>query len=132
MSHRETFCGTELGPIRQVIPQHTPGMNEWCLVRLLIDHLFSLVFREEEKMGEFLFDVVVVVDQYFHENAAVEAEWASLFWFCEDVCPHDFGGAIYDFEVAVGKLVLYEEVSAFDVLCSFGAREGAVNLQTHC
>ncbi len=98
---------------------------------LLIDHLFLPIFRGEEKMGKFLFDVAVV-DWYVHENAAVKAKWASLFWFCDNVCPHDFGGAIYDFEVAVIKLVLYEEVSAFDVLCSFGAREGAVNLQTHC
>jgi hypothetical protein len=28
-------------------------MNERCLLRLLIDHFFLLVFREEEKMGKF-------------------------------------------------------------------------------
>ncbi len=83
-------------------------------------------------MDQFLFNVLIVVDGYVHENAAVKAEWASLFWFCEDVCPHDFGGAIYYFEVATVKLVLYEEESAFDVLCSFGAREKAINLQMHC
>ncbi len=103
-------------------------------MRSLIGHLFLLVSssREEEKMGKFLFGVVVVVDGYLHENAGVEAEWTSLFWFCEDVCPHVFGGAIYHFKVAIVELVSYEEVSAFDVLCLSGARERAVNVQMHC
>jgi hypothetical protein len=94
VSHRETICVTELGTISQVSPQHLPRMNERCWVHLPIDHLFLLVFREEEKMGKFLFDLVVVVDWYVHENAAVKAEWAFLFWCCEDVCPHDFGGTL--------------------------------------
>jgi hypothetical protein len=71
--------GTELGTIRQVSPQHSPGMNERCLVHLLIDHLLLLVFREEEKMGKLLFDVIIIVDWYVHENAAVKVEWDSLF-----------------------------------------------------
>jgi hypothetical protein len=83
-------------------------------------------------MGKFSFNVAVIVDGYVHENAAVEAEWASLFWFCKDVCPHDFGGAIYYFEVAVFKLVSYEKVSTFDVLCLLGAGERAIILQMHC
>ncbi len=79
-----------------------------------------------------MFNVIIVVDEYVHESAVVKAKWASLFWFCEDVCPHDFGEAIYYFEFAIVKLVSYKEVSAFDVLCLFGTRERAVNLQMHC
>jgi hypothetical protein len=73
--------GTELGTIRQVSPQHTPGINEQCLVHSLIDHLILLVLMEELKMGKVLFDVVVIVDGYVHENAAVKAECASLLGF---------------------------------------------------
>jgi hypothetical protein len=48
------------------------------------------------------FDVVVVIDWYIHEVAAVKAERCSLFWFCEDIGPHCFCWA-----VVVGRLELY-------------------------
>ncbi len=77
------------------------------------------------------FDVVVVVDWDIHEVAAVQAEGSALFWFCEDIGPHHFCWAVYNFEVAVGYFVANEEVSAFDVFGSFGAQEGAIDFKPH-
>ncbi len=75
------------------------------------------------------FDVVLVVDWDIHEVAAVEAEGFALFWFCEDIGPHHFCWAVYNFEVAVGYFVANEEVSAFDVFGLFGAQEGAIDFK---
>jgi hypothetical protein len=77
------------------------------------------------------FDVVVVVDWDIHEVAAVKAEGSTLFWFCEDIGPHHFCWAVYNFEIAIGYFVANEEVSAFDVFGSFGAREGAIDFKPH-
>jgi hypothetical protein len=77
------------------------------------------------------FDVVIVVDWDIHEVATVEAEGSALFWFCEDIGPHHFYWAVYNFEVAVGNFVANEEVSAFDVFGLFGAREGAIDFKLH-
>ncbi len=77
------------------------------------------------------FDVIVVVDWNIHEVAAVEVEGSSLFWFCEDIDPHYFCWAVYDFEVTVSYFVTNEEVSAFDMFGLFGAREGAIDFEPH-
>ncbi len=77
------------------------------------------------------FDVVVVVDWDIHEVAAVEAEGSALFWFCEDIGPHYFCWAVYNFEVAVSYFVPNEEVSAFDVFGLLGAQEGAIDFKPH-
>jgi hypothetical protein len=61
--------------------------------------------------------------------AAVEAEGSALFWFCEDIGPHDFCWAVYDFEVAISYFVVNEEVPAFDMFGLFGAREGAIDFE---
>ena len=62
-----------------------------------------------------------LVGCYIHEVAAVKAERAALFWFCEDVCPHCFCWAISDFYISVGDFITNKEVSAFYVFCAFGA-----------
>jgi hypothetical protein len=67
------------------------------------------------------FDVVIVVGWYIHEVAAVKSERCSLFWFCEDIGPHYFCWAVYDFEVTISYFVANEEVSAFDMFGLFGA-----------
>jgi hypothetical protein len=77
------------------------------------------------------FNVFFIVDWDIHEVAAVEAEGSALFWFCEDISPHHFCWAVYNFEVAVGYFVANEEVSAYDVFGSFGAQEGAINSKLH-
>ncbi len=101
-------------------PQHTPGMNEWCLRQLVIHSCIALILWEEERVSFGTFDVVIVIDWYIHEVAAVEAERCPLFWFCEDVGPHYFCWAVHDFEIAVCYLIANEVISAFDVFCSFG------------
>ncbi len=63
--------------------------------------------------------------------AAVKAEGSTLFWFCEDIGPHCFCWAVYNFEVAIGYFVVNEEVSAFDVFGLFGAQEGAIDFKLH-
>ena len=89
-------------------PQHTPGMNEWGLGRLVIHGAF---------------DVIVVVDWYIHEVTAVKSEGCALFGFCEDIGPHYFCWAVHDFEVVDGYLITNEVISAFDVFCLFGTGE---------
>jgi hypothetical protein len=103
--------------------QHTPGMNEWGLGWLVIHSCIALVLREEERMSFGAFDVVVVVDWYIHEVAAVESEGCALFGFCEDIGPHYFCWAVHDFEIVVGCLITNEVISAFDVFCSLGTGE---------
>ncbi len=78
-----------------------------------------------------MFDMVVVVDWNIHEVTVVEAEGSALFWFCEDIGPHHFCWAVYNFKVAVGYFDANEEVSAFDVFGSFGAQEGAIDFKLH-
>jgi hypothetical protein len=67
------------------------------------------------------FDVIIVVDWNIHEVAIVKVEGSALFWFCEDIGPHYFCCAVYDFKVAISYFVVNEEVSAFDMFGSFGA-----------
>ena len=81
--------------------QRTPGMNEWGLGQLVIHLCIVLILWEEERVSFGAFDVVVVVDWYIHEVAAVESERCSLFWFCEDIGPHYFCWAVHDFEIVV-------------------------------
>ena len=62
-------------------PQHTPGMN----LRQPVIHLcIVLILWEKERVSFEAFGVVVVVDWYIHEVAAVKSERCSLFQFCED------------------------------------------------
>jgi hypothetical protein len=77
------------------------------------------------------FDVIVVVDWDIHEVAAVKVEGSTLFWFCEDIGPHYFCWAVYNFEVAICYFVVNEEVSAFDVFGLFGAQERAIDFKLH-
>ena len=72
-------------------------------------------------MGIDTFNVVVVVDQDIHKVAAVEAEGSALFWFSEDIVPHYFCRAVSYFQVSISDFFFNEEVSAFDMFCSFGA-----------
>ena len=101
-------------------PQHTPGMNEWCLRQSVIHSCIALILWEEERVSIGMFDVVVIVDRDIHEVAAVEVEGSALFWFCEDIGPHYFCWAVHDFEIIVCYLITNEVISAFDVFCSFG------------
>ncbi len=78
-----------------------------------------------------MLDVIIVVDWDVHEVAVVKAKGSALFWFCEDISPHHFCWAVYNFEVAIGYFVANEEVSAFDVFGLFGAREGAIDFKPH-
>ncbi len=77
------------------------------------------------------FNVIIVVDWDIHEVVAVKAEGSTLFWFCEDIGPHHFCWAVYNFKVAIGYFVRDEEVSAFDVFGLFGAQEGAIDFMPH-
>ena len=101
-------------------PQHTPGMNEWCLRQLVIHSCIALILWEEERVSFGALDVVVVIDWYIHEVAVVKKERCSLFWFCEDIGPHYFCWAVHDFKIIVCYLIANEVIYAFDVFCSFG------------
>ena len=48
------------------------------------------------------FDIVIVVDWYNHEVAAVKSERCSLFWFCEDIGPI----------ISVGQYIILRSLSA--------------------
>jgi hypothetical protein len=110
-------------------------MNDRGFVQSII-HLFRAQFRvfilqEEERVSFGTFNIVIVVDWDIHEVAAVEAKGSALFWFYEDIDPHHFCWAVYNFKVAVGYFVANEEVSAFDLFGLFGAQEGAIDFKLH-
>jgi hypothetical protein len=101
-------------------PQHTPGMNEWCLRQLVIHSCIALILWEEERVSFGAFDIVVVIDWYINEVAVVKVERCSLFWFCEDIGQHYFCWAVHDFKIIICYLIANEVISAFDVFCLFG------------
>ncbi len=68
---------------------------------IFINQVVALILWDEERMGNVLFDIVIVVDWDFHENAAVEVERVFLFRFGEDIRPHNFCWAVDHFEAAV-------------------------------
>jgi hypothetical protein len=86
-------------------PQHTPGMNDWCLWQSVIHHCVLLILWEEERISLYAFNAVVVVDWYIHGVAAVKAERSSLFWFSEDIGQHYFCWAVHDFKLASSILL---------------------------
>ena len=74
---------------------------------------------------------VIVVDQDIHKVDAVKAEGSALFWFSEDIGPHYFCRAVSYFQVFINNFVFNEEVSTFDMFCSFGAQEGSIEFNPH-
>ena len=102
-------------------------MNEWGLGQPVIHSCIALVLWGEKRVSFGALNVVVVVDWYIHEVAAVESERCSLFPFCEDIGPHSFCWAVHDFKIVVCYLVTNEVISAFDVFCLFGTGEGTVD-----
>ncbi len=89
VSQRIWIRGTEMGAIGSICSQHTPVMNERCW-HLVINQVVALVLWDQEGMSNIVFNIFVVVDWDIHENAAVEAERASLLRFGEDIRPHNF------------------------------------------
>ena len=77
------------------------------------------------------FNVVVVVDQDIHKVAVVKVDGSALFWFSEDIGPHYFCRAVSYFQVSISDFVFNEIVFAFDMFCSFGAREGSIDFKPH-
>ncbi len=75
-------------------------INEQCW-HLVVNQVVALVLRDEEGIGNIVFDVVLIVDWDIYENAVVEAERASLFRFGEDVHPHNLCWAVDHFKVTV-------------------------------
>ena len=54
-------------------------MNEWCLRQSVIHLCIALIIWEEVRVSFGAFIVVIVIDWYIHEVAAVKAERCSLF-----------------------------------------------------
>jgi hypothetical protein len=59
-------------------------------------------------------------------------EYQTLLRLGVDVCPHLFGGTMFDRYLSLVNFVLYEEILNLDVLGAFRAARSTIGFQQYC